>query len=156
KGVKVGVLDTGFRGYRDHLGKELPANVMVKSFRHDGNLEARDSNHGVVCAEVIHDLAPDVEFLFANWEPDHPETFIDAVKWCQAKGATVLSCSVIMPAWSDGEGGGAVHASLAEIMGTGKKSTDILAFACAGNLAQRHWAGKFSDDGSGWHQWARG
>src|SRR5262249_19762956 len=104
----------------------------------------------------IHDLAPDAEFVFANWEPDHPETFIDAVRWCQEEGATVLSCSVIMPSWSDGEGGGAVHASLAEIMGTGKKSTDILAFACAGNLAQRHWAGRFSDDGSGWHQWARG
>src|SRR4051812_34820529 len=81
RGVKVAVLDTGFRGYRDHLGRELPATVKVKSFRHDADLEARDSNHGVACAEVIHTLAPDAELLFANWEPDHPETFLAAVAW---------------------------------------------------------------------------
>ena len=97
-------------------------------------------------------LAPDAELLFATWEPDHPEKFLDAVTWCRNEGATVVSCSVIMPAWSDGEGGGAVHARLAEIMGTGKKPTDLLGFACAGNLAQRHWSGRFSDDGKGLHQ----
>jgi hypothetical protein len=156
KGVKVAVLDTGFRGYRDHLGRELPATVKVKSFRHDGDLEARDSNHGVACAEVIHTLAPDAELLFANWEPDHSESFLAAVAWCRDEGAAVVSCSVIMPAWSDGEGGGAVHARLAEIMGTGTKATDLLGFACAGNLAQRHWAGRFSGDGKGLHQWAGG
>src|SRR5688572_8049960 len=32
KGVKVAVLDSGFRGYRQALGKVLPAEVTVKSF----------------------------------------------------------------------------------------------------------------------------
>src|SRR4051794_24761099 len=31
QGVKVAVLDSGFRGYRDHLGKALPANVTARS-----------------------------------------------------------------------------------------------------------------------------
>jgi hypothetical protein len=39
KGVKVAVLDSGFRGYREHLGKALPKQVTVRSFRDDRNLE---------------------------------------------------------------------------------------------------------------------
>src|SRR5262245_7778653 len=38
KGVKVAILDSGFRGYRDHLGKSLPAKVTTGSFRLDQNL----------------------------------------------------------------------------------------------------------------------
>src|SRR5262245_12264132 len=47
KGVKVAVLDSGFRGWRDQLGKALPEHVTARSFRRDGNLEAKDSQHGI-------------------------------------------------------------------------------------------------------------
>src|SRR5262245_39681710 len=56
KGVKVAVLDTGFRGWRDHLGKALPAKVNARSFRSDGNLEYRESQHGILCGEVVHTI----------------------------------------------------------------------------------------------------
>src|SRR5438093_8749489 len=59
QGVKIAVLDSGFRGYRNFLGKGLPAKVTARSFRADGNLEARDSQHGILCGEVLHALAPD-------------------------------------------------------------------------------------------------
>src|SRR4051794_31862699 len=45
--VKVLVLDTGFRGWRDQLGKVLPAQVTAHSFRTDNNLETRDQ-HGIL------------------------------------------------------------------------------------------------------------
>src|SRR5207244_3182662 len=83
RGVKVAVLDSGLRGYKDQLGKALPAKVSVHSFRKDGNLEARDSQHGVLCGEVIHALAPDADLLFANWEEDDAETFFKAVRWAR-------------------------------------------------------------------------
>src|SRR5207237_5831926 len=38
RGVKIAILDTGFRGYRAHLDRALPAPVTAKSFRSDGNL----------------------------------------------------------------------------------------------------------------------
>src|SRR2546423_48218 len=38
RGLKVAVLDTGFSGYRDQLGKSLPEKVTTKSFRVDRNL----------------------------------------------------------------------------------------------------------------------
>ncbi len=151
KGIKVAVLDTGFRGYRDHLGKELPANVAAHSFRADGDLEGRDSQHGILCAEVIHTLAPDAELLLANWDGDRPEQFLDAVRWARDQGAKVVSCSVVTPTWSDGEGGGPVHERLTRLLGQ-----DVLCFASAGNMAQRHWGGEFKDGGDGWHQWAPG
>jgi subtilisin family serine protease len=155
QGVKVAILDSGFRGYRAALGKVLPAQVTVRSFRKDG-IEAKDSQHGILCAEVIHSLAPRAELLFANWEPEQPESFLQAVRWARQQGAQVISCSVIMPTWSDGEGRGAVHAALREALGGGARSGDGLFFSSAGNTAQRHWSGRARPDDAGWHQWRAG
>lgn len=157
QGVKVAILDSGWRGYREHLGHALPARVVSRSFRANGELEARDSKHGILVGEVIHTLAPEAELLVANWEPDDPGSFIEAVRWARREGVRVVSCSVISPLWSDGEGGGSVHRELARIVGPGKEPGDLLFFACAGNTAQRHWSGSFRDeDRDGYHEWEPG
>lgn len=156
QGIKIAVLDSGFRHYREAMGKVLPAAVRVRSFRKDGQLDARDSQHGVLCGEVIHHLAPDAELLFANWEPEMPESFLDAVRWARREGAQVLSCSMIMPCWSDGEGGGPVHRALRELLGSGTGKSAALFFASAGNTAQRHWGGPLTPNRDGWHQWVPG
>jgi hypothetical protein len=153
RGVKVAVLDTGFRGWHDHLGKDLPAHITARSFRADGKLEFRDSQHGILCGEVIHTIAPDAELLFANWEPGHVDQFLAAVRWAKEQGARVISVSVIMPSWSDGEGGGTVHRALSDLLGPGSGHDDLLCFASAGNTTERHWAGHFRDNGDGWHRW---
>ena len=156
QGCKIAVLDSGFRDYRDFLGKGLPPHVGVKSFRKDGNLEARDSQHGILCGEVLHALAPQAQLLFANWEPDNPNSFLEAVHWAKSEGARIVCCSLIMPNWSDGEGGGPVHAALAQGVGPGQGPRDLLFFACAGNTAQRHWAGSLRPNAQGFHEWAPG
>jgi subtilisin family serine protease len=156
QGVKIAVLDSGFRGYRGHLGQSLPAHITVRSFRTDGNLEARDSQHGILCGEVLHALAPDAELLFANWDVDRPDQFLRAARWARCQGARIISCSLIMPSWSDGEGGGPVNETLAEIIGGGRDPADMLCFASAGNTAQRHWKGRFHDNGHGFHEWQPG
>lgn len=156
RGIKVAILDSGFRGYRSHLGKSLPEKVTVRSFRQDGNLEAKDSQHGILCGEVVHTLAPGAELLLANWEPEHPEAFLDAVRWARQQGARIISCSVIMPNYSDGEGGGPVHETLTRILGPGSSPEDLLCFASAGNTAQRHWSGTFRAGPSGFHEWQQG
>lgn len=153
QGVRIAILDTGFRGYRDHLGKALPSAVTARSFRGDANLEARDSQHGILVAEVIHTLAPEAELLLANWEPEQPRQYLDAVRWARQQGARIISCSVITPSWSDGEGNGAVHAELARLLGSATGPNAMLCFACAGNIAERHWNGPFHDAGDGCHDW---
>jgi hypothetical protein len=148
RGIKIAVLDSGFRDYRQFLAKGLPAQVTTRCFRTDRNFEARDSQHGILCAEVLHAVAPDAELMLANWQPDSPQSFLDAVRWAKSEGAKILTCSLIMPSWSDGEGGGEVHQGLREILGD-----RMLCFASAGNTAQRHWCGHYAPDDAGWHQW---
>jgi subtilisin family serine protease len=153
KGIKVAVIDSGFRGYQAQVGKSLPAGLLVRSARKDGNLEAKDSQHGILCGEVVHAIAPEAGILFANWDPDAPESFLDAVRWARQQGATVITCSVVMPSWSDGEGNGPIHRKLAEILGDGTHPGDPLFFSCAGNTARRAWSGSFNPGKDGYHQW---
>jgi subtilisin family serine protease len=156
QGIRIAVLDTGFRGYRNHLGLCLPRTLECRSFRRDGNLEARNSEHGILCGEVLHKIAPEADLLFANWEDDQPEQFLDAVAWARSRGAKIISCSVIMPSWSDGEGGGDIEQRLQQLLGKGGPSGDALFFASAGNTALRHWRGPFHRGPGGWHEWRGG
>jgi subtilisin family serine protease len=154
EGVTIAVLDSGFRGYKDHLGKSLPPGLVAKSARTDDNMEYKDSQHGILCGEVAHAIAPGAKMLVANWDADRPESFLDAIRWAKSQGATIITCSVVKPSWSDGEGGGPVHKKLAEILGDGSKPGDVLFFSCAGNTAQRHWAGTFDPGADGYHKWS--
>jgi subtilisin family serine protease len=156
RGVIVAVLDSGFKGYRASLGSALPAVVKARSFRKDGDLEARESQHGILCAEVIHHLAPEAQLLLANWEPEQPDSFLEAVRWARREGARIFTCSIIVPTWSDGEGCGPVHQALRGILGDGTKPGDALFFASAGNTALRHWSSPVKPARDGWHQWAAG
>jgi Subtilase family len=151
RGVKVAVLDTGFRGYAESQGSVLPRGIQAKSFRFDGNMEARKSQHGVLCGEIVHAIAPDAELIFVDWQPDVAESFVAAIAWAKRAGAKIITCSVVMPAWSDGEGGGPTHHAVNELIGD-----DLLCVACAGNLAKRHWSGRFNPDAAGWHRWPNG
>ena len=156
QGIKVAILDTGWRGYQIHLGGALPVHVIAHSFRADGNLEAKNSQHGILCAEVLHSLAPDAELLLANWDLDRPDEYLHAVRWARTQGARIISCSVVAPSWSNGEGGGTIHQSLAHLLGNGTRLGDLLCFASAGNTTERHWFGAFHDSGHGIHEWAPG
>jgi subtilisin family serine protease len=156
QGVKIAVLDVGFRGYRKFLGTALPPRVTGRSFRDDGDLQARDCQHGIICAEVIHTLAPDAELLFANWDWNCPDQFLQAVRWAKEQGARVISCSCVMPSWSDGDGRGAIHRDLAGALGAGGSVGDLLCFASAGNTTKRHWGGNFKDGGDDFHCWQPG
>src|SRR5438874_2531202 len=156
RALKIAVLDTGFRGYVLHLGGALPAHVAARSFRGDGDLEAKNSQHGILCAEVLHSIAPEAELFLANWDPDRPDEFLEAVRWARKQGARIISCSLIMPSWGDSEGGGAIHAALAKLLGNGDAQGDMLCFASAGNTAQRHWSGEFHASASGFQEWQPG
>ncbi|HVK08691.1 MAG TPA: S8 family serine peptidase, partial [Gemmataceae bacterium] len=151
RGVRVVVLDTGFLGYRDALGRHLPAKVEAKSFRADGDVEA-GRGHGLACAAVAHAVAPGADLVLVNWEPDLPASFLAAVRWAVESRAQVLSCSVVIPGWGDGRGGGPVNAALARLLdGPGRP----VFVAAAGNLAERHWAGDFRGAGRV-HEWRPG
>src|SRR5258708_5160253 len=70
RGVKIAILDTGFRGYRAYLGRGLAGQVTVQSFRTGGKLEAKDSQHAILCGEGVRALAPDAAGLPGQLETD--------------------------------------------------------------------------------------
>jgi subtilisin family serine protease len=156
RGIKVLVLDQEFRNYPAALGNILPERVEARSFRFSGNIQATSGGHGIRCAEIVHTLAPEAELLFADWQTDRPQTFLDAVAWARRRGVRIITCSYGMPTWSDGAGGGVVHDRLRDLVGSGSKDGDLLFFASAGNRARGHWTGAFRPDDDGYHQWEDG
>ena len=149
-GVKVGVVDSGFGGYTDLLGTELPEQVSTKSFK-DGMAEVSDTDivHGTACAEVIHDVAPGAE-LFLAAANSQTET-MEAIEWLESQGVQVISMS---KTWFAGSMDGTSDLDHFIEQSAGRGVTWVIA---AGNFAESHYLGEFNDpDGDGYHEFTEG
>ncbi|MCX6565694.1 MAG: S8 family serine peptidase [Candidatus Aminicenantes bacterium] len=135
--VKIAVLDLGFAGYSALLGVELPADVTVRSFRTDGDIEAGTS-HGAACAEIIHDMAPDARIYLINFETDVEQHA--AVDYLIAEKIDVVSYSLVWPGAGAGNGTGPICEDVKKCA-----AQDILWVSAAGDDAQSHWKGTFAD-----------
>lgn len=142
-GVKVAVFDLGFAGYADLVTSgELPADVQVRSFRADGDIAAGEV-HGTACAEIIHDMAPGAQLYLLNLETD--VEFANAVDWAISQGVQVGSCSLAWLGAGTLEGDGPICADV-----NGARNAGIFWAQAAGNAANKHWEGDWSDpDGDG-------
>jgi hypothetical protein len=147
--VKVAILDIGFKGYHDLLGSELPESVVARSFRSDNDLEAEEE-HGTACAEIIYDLDPDAELYLVNFDNDVENH--NAVDYLIEQKVNIISYSIC---WFDagaGDGTGPICDDVDRAHQGG-----ILWISAAGNYAERHWEGVFSDpDGDGWTSFVPG
>lgn len=137
EGVKVGVLDLGFGGYRDLLGVELPDNVTIEAF---GDEYAFDSEvHGTACAEIVHEMAPEAELYLAYYDGSDV-AMGQAVEWLIGQGVDIISNSTgsngLTPL--DGTGFAAELADWAFEEG-------IFWVNAAGNEADVHYRGQFTD-----------
>jgi len=141
-GLKVGVLDIGFKGYEDLLGTELPSSVTTwwaPSIDGPG-----DSVHGTACAEIVYDMAPGAEFYLANIGTD--VEWANAVDWFIDHGVDVISCSLGWLHTGPGDGTGPINDKVSDARAAG-----ITWANSAGNQAQTHWSGPWNDpNGNGW------
>jgi subtilisin family serine protease len=141
-GVKIAVVDVGFNGYRSLLGTDLPAAVTVASFRQDGATETGIA-HGTGVAEIVYDIAPDAQFYLVTIADELD--FALAVDYLIAEGVDVANMSAgwLMGPF-DGTSFQAAQVDRAAAAG-------ITWVNSAGNYADSHWGGDFSDpDGDGW------
>jgi hypothetical protein len=141
--VKVCIFDLGFKGYASLLGTELPSSVTVRSFRADNDIEGGEV-HGAACSEIVHDMAPDADLYLVNFgtEVEHHQ----AVDWIIGQGVKVISYSIGWTNAGDGKGTGPICDDV-------KKAYDAGIIWCnsAGNAAEDHWEGTFSDsDADNW------
>ncbi len=145
QGVKVGVLDLGFGGYEALLGTELPENVTVAAFGDEFMFDREV--HGTACAEIVHEMAPGADLYLAYY--DGTDVALgQAVEWLIGQEVDIISNSTGSNGLSPLDGTGFA----AELVDWAA-SEGIFWVNAAGNEADVHWRGQFSDsDGNNIHE----
>ncbi|MEU6715816.1 LamG-like jellyroll fold domain-containing protein [Nonomuraea sp. NPDC046802] len=147
-GVKVGILDVGF-GRLDaaQANGELPAGGVTT---YDGACGPdHASSHGTTMAEIVHDMAPKAELYLACVKDTLD--FDDAARWLKEQGVRVVNMSLAFPGIARGDG--VVPAGDWSPAGVVRwlRASNVLVVAAAGNEADKHWGGTFTDaDQNGW------
>jgi hypothetical protein len=140
QGVKIAVLDAGFRGYDERIQQgELPASVITHTFRTVGGFGAGD-DHGTIMAEIVFDLAPEAQFYLVNTLPSEVDQFTGAVDWLMEQQVDVILYGRNWLVGSSGDGRGPLTAKIDQARGSG-----ILWVNGAGDAALRHWEGEWQD-----------
>ena len=142
QGVKVGVIDVGFLGYRSLMGTELPSTVKARCYTGLGRFTSdvadcdNGENHGTLVAESLVDIAPEVSLYIAA-----PRTLGDlrpTVDWMISEGVSVINQSLT---WThDGPGDGTSpynNSSLATV--DRAVDANIVWVNAAGNAARTTW-----------------
>jgi subtilisin family serine protease len=148
KGVKVAVIDGGFGGLADRQASgDLPTNIVTADFCL-GRFASSGEIHGTAVAEIVHEMAPDAQLYLACTTDE--TSVSQAEKWARSQGVKVINFSAGFPASGRGDGTGLIGSVVADARAGG-----ILWVNAAGNQAQTHWSGTFTDtDGDGLEDWA--
>jgi subtilisin family serine protease len=145
KGVKVAVIDTGFRGLPMlQAAGELPANVVTQDFC--GGEFADASRHGAAVAEIVHEVAPDAQLYLVCVDTEVDLAAAEA--YAKSQGVQIVNHSVGWEGPYRDDGSGPIGTIVADARANG-----ILWVNAAGNEAQTHWSGTFNSIG-GMHGWS--
>lgn len=136
-GVRVAVIDSGFRGQAVARGSSLPRTVTTRSFRADRNIEA-GTDHGLRAAQIVHRVAPGATLYLINFST--VTELSAAVDFAIEQQIDVISFSLGFIHNGPGDGKGPVAEIAARATNAG-----IVFVAASGNWAQQHWSGVFRD-----------
>lgn len=144
QGVKVGVIDGGFTGYQSLLGSDLPPSNKVFVWS-PGAANMNNSEHGLMCAEIVTDIAPAIDGLYlaaVNTEVD----IVNATQWMQSQGVKVITMSLGWLSWGPGDGTGILANNINSFVSAGGFWSNS-----GGNSRLAHWQGNWVDaNGDGW------
>lgn len=150
KGVKVAIIDGGFGGLAARQASgDLPTNVVTADFC-GGAFGSTQEIHGTAVAEIVHEMAPDAQLYLACTTDAFSVS--QAEQWAKSQGVKVLNFSAGFFAASRGDGSGFVDSIAADARASG-----ILWVNAAGNAAETHWSGPFTDTNADKvHEWSGG
>ena len=138
-GAKVAVIDLGFDGYlARQAASELPAGLITQDYC--GGMGAPEE-HGTAVAEIVHEMAPGAQLYLICIDSEVDLKL--AEEFVKTNSITIVNHSV---GWfnagrGDGSGGPATPDGIV----ADARSNGILWVNAAGNEAQRHWSGTYSD-----------
>lgn len=146
QGVKVGVIDAGFTNHQNYLGTDLPpaSKVFVWS---PGAGNMNESEHGLMCAEIVTDIAPGIDGLYlaaVNTEVD----IVNATQWMQSQGVRVITMSLGWLSWGPGDGTGILANNVNSFVNAGGFWSNS-----AGNSRLAHWQGNLNLVTAGGKRW---
>lgn len=152
QGVKVGVIDIGFKYYEQFLGKTLPDDLVIKDIGQetDGDSSLDTSVHGTAVVEIIHSVAPDAKIFAASIDGSDSQ-YKAATEWLISQNVSIVSVS-LGDHLSLADGNSAVERYLERV----HKEKGIVFLLAAGNEASGHYAGFFNPDADGFHQFVPG
>jgi subtilisin family serine protease len=136
-GIRVGIMDLGFGGIQDQLGRELPENVTA-NYSLD-RLDRQSEDHGTAVAMVVHRVAPDAEMFIAYYDGSH-SGFLNALEFMRDNDVQIINHSVGSPVGPrDGTWGDSA------IVDDFVRETGVLWVNAAGNSAQSYTAWEFNE-----------
>lgn len=148
-GLTIALIDGSFTGLSAAQGSgDAPASYTAINYT--PNAFESGGTHGTGCVEAAFDHCPG-----AAWRIYKIDSVTDlpvVVNNCIANGVDVISCSISYynKGWADDTGDACAAANNASSHG-------ILYFTSAGNRADSHYQGNFTDsDGDGWHEFSPG
>ena len=143
--VKVGIIDTGFEGFQELMGNELPASVEVRCYPTAGSPSDvladcdRTVLHGTAVAEALLDVAPDISLYISDALTR--DDMRDAAEWMVAEGVSVINHSVSRLFDGPGDGtspfGDSPLKTVDQVV-----DQDGLWVNAAGNRARQTWFGE--------------
>lgn len=141
-GVKVGILDFGFRGLQKLVASgALPEPKGAKAFNLSGSMET-DSEHGTACAEIIHAMAPESELYLAAVNGSMAQ-ILQAAEWLVSEKVDIISFS------GGGHFGPHDGSSLLDTLVGRITERGILWVNAAGNEADGHWVASLQNRNAG-------
>ena len=147
-GVKVGVIDVGFKGYSALIGTHLPQPEAVRCWtseldvQHDNLADCQavsgTDNHGTAVTEMPFDVAPAATYYLARMlNSSHAE---EAVNWLIEQDVDVINMSVSFPWDGPGDGTSPYSNSILKTVDSG-----ALFSLTAGNQGDSSWFGELED-----------
>ena len=156
-GVKIGVIDVGFKDFRSLMGTELPSAVKARCYTDIGVFtssltdciptEAPESSklHGTAVTEAAFDIAPEADYYIANiWTLGD---LLKTIQWMESEGVDVVNMSVSFIFHGPGDGTTPYSNSSLRIVDTAVDG-GIIWVNSAGNSARSNWFGQYADTNS--------
>ncbi len=141
KGVKVAVIDGGFNLDNPKIASKI---AEAKSFINGKDVSGDYSYHGTATAEIVVDVAPDVQLYLYTVRTDLD--FVAAVNRAVSKHVDIISTSLSFANLGPYDGSSRASQAL-----DNARKAGVLPIVAASNMAQVHWSNIFQDPNSnGW------
>ena len=140
-GVTVAIVDVGYENLAAEVAAgALPAGTTVSPLN-NGCPDVNTTEHGTAVAEIVHQMAPSASLqLYCIADTTG---FQQAEQNIVSRGIRIVNSSLSFP--GDGRGDGTGDSTSAAATVQAARRAGVLWVASAGNTAQDHWSGTFTD-----------